>query len=291
MNDKELAIALFALLERENAISIPQIATLLGSDEETIWNLLEDLLFAYDSVQIPLRLDKNHAQLMRSETSRVLRLNASETALLLDALEAHGLTSDDELVRKLVETKGFLGEAHVDTDGTSASIRTRSHGTQAGVLEQLASACEDIEHRVIAIEYHKEGATGTQTRLLEPHAIHSDGDHTLLEAYDRERGGWRTFRIDRVREVRVLEEHFDPKEPEETEAARTAVLLFAEGHVPEDWPGLKQLRTHDDGCVEGSIPWYGSLWLPKKIIAHGKTRVVKPPELAQAVVDYANSLL
>lgn len=307
MNDKSLVIALFALLERENAVSIPQIATLLGSDEETIWGLLEELVFAYDAVQLRLELGDNHARLVRNETSKVLRLTQDETALLLDALEAHGLASNSELANKLIATKGFLGAAgtgnatDTDTQGVDnvgmpepsipSSIRTRSHGTQASVFETIAAACEDPEHHVVALDYHKEGAAKTEKRLVEPYAIRSDGDHSLLEAYDREREGWRTFRIDRIKGVEVLQECFEPKTPEERDTTTSALLLFMPGTLPEDWPDLKTVRTHEDGAIEARIPWYGSLWLPKKIIAHGKVQVQAPESLAQAVVSYARQLL
>jgi hypothetical protein len=121
--------------------------------------------------------------------------------------------------------------------------------------------------------------------------LRSDGDHSLLEAYDREREGWRTFRIDRIKGVEVLQECFDPKTPETRDTTTSALLLFMPGTLPEDWPDLKTVRTHEDGAIEARIPWYGSLWLPKKIIAHGKVQVQAPESLAHAVIAYARQLL
>ena len=74
MNDKKLLLAVFALLERENTVSIPQLAKLLGTSEETVWNALDTLVYCYDSVSIRLDLNESYASLVKDGTSRLLRL-------------------------------------------------------------------------------------------------------------------------------------------------------------------------------------------------------------------------
>ena len=107
MNDKKLLLAVFALLERENTVSIPQLAKLLGTSEETVWNALDTLVYCYDSVSIRLDLNESYASLVKDGTSRLLRLTKYETARLLDALASQGIATDSELARKLTQSKGF----------------------------------------------------------------------------------------------------------------------------------------------------------------------------------------
>ena len=169
-------------------------------------------------------------------------------------------------------------------------MRTRSHGMLGCVLETVASACEDDAHHMLSIEYHKEGTTGTEPRTVEPYFIRSDGDHSLLEAFDCGRQAWRTFRIDRIKSARALADTFIPREHTERTEAGLATLVFANDTLPDDWPGLKKQRTLPDGRTEARIPWYGGLWLPKKIIAHADTiQAMSPPELVEAVASYARA--
>lgn len=333
MNDKSLLIALFALLEREGAVSVPQAARLLGSSEETVWRLLEELVFAYDSVFVRLELGENFARLVRPETTQMLRLTADETAVLLDALRAHGFTEDDELVRKLAQAKGFLGSesasgnagggdagaaadaqrdaaggddaeqgecpgehARAGVPGIGASMSSTAHAVEGPLLMTLAQACEAEPRRLLEIEYHKDGDAAPARREVEPYALRAEGDHSYLEAYDLQREGWRSFRADRIRAARILERTFSPRPRGEGEGegdpAAMAVIRFEPGAFPQDWKRLRRMRMLEDGSVEARIPWYGSMWLPKKIVAmQGAAKPMNPPELRKACETYARDLL
>ena len=293
MNEKKLTLALLALLERENAVSIPQISAMLGADEQTIWNLLEELVFAYDAVSLRLELEEAHATLFRDGTSRLFRLNEAETDVLLDVLEKEGIDSQSELSQKLVSAKGLF--AHTNSAPVS-KMRTLGTQVSADIALALAQACEDEEHHMLEIEYLKDGDAECETRVVEPHAIRSDEFRTYLEAYDAKREGWRSFRVDRVRSVSTLRDTFSPRTlPEDTKLSsrKRAVVRFAPGvPVPQDWSGLRKLHELEDGATEVSIPWYFSKWLPKKIVGMlGKAVPVSPPELVEACESYARQLL
>ena len=63
MKDKQLLLAIMAQLEREKIVSIPQLALLLGVDEQRIYDALETLVFAYDAASIRLDLHDSYATL------------------------------------------------------------------------------------------------------------------------------------------------------------------------------------------------------------------------------------
>lgn len=289
MNDKSLILALFAHIERERRVSIPQMAELLNVEEEAVWDAIEMLVFAYDAVDIRLDLEESHAALRRSGTHRTLRLNAAESNALIDALAEYGFERDSELVQKLEQAKSLLAEGE---EGDLGRMRTMGHRSAPGLAETIAAACEDDKHHVLELEYQKDGAQEPQLRRVEPYLVRSDGDHSLLEAFDQDRDSWRTFRLDRVKSARMLANTFEPKEFAETKDTREALVRFVAGALPSDWPGLKRVRTLDDGGVEAKIPWYGGLWLPKRIVAlGGKATPLAPPELRQRCAEYAQRLL
>lgn len=294
MNDKKLLLAVFALLERENTVSIPQLAKLLGTSEETVWNALDTLVYCYDSVSIRLDLNESYASLVKDGTSRLLRLTKNETALLLDALASQGIAADSELARKLTQSKGFLSNS---AEEALPHLRTVNHGENGAIMVQLASACESEEHHLVRIEYQRDGAVKAQPRVIEPYTISSDDDHRYLHAYSLEARGWRTFRADRIKSVEILDETFEPREdmPEGAElllrdASRAHVHFVAGTQLPP-WPEIKVVKRYDDGSYDASVPWLSGMWLPKHIVGlFGKALPLDPPELVSETREYAGEL-
>lgn len=297
MNEKNLIIAVFALLERENTVSIPQLARLLDAGEDEVWEALDALVFCYDAVSMRLDLHGSYASLEKSGSDRLLRLNEQETAILLDALEAQGFSPDDELCRKLRATKGFL-EGASGVGGARPDVRLVNAGNVGGLMEQLAAACDDEERHLLEIEYQKEGASNAERRTVEPYRIVSEGDHRYLEAYCHKADGWRSFRTDRIRSVAVLDERFEPRaevpqlQDERRRDPEVAHVRFAPGVPLPLWPGLAKSRENDDGSQDARVPWLGGLWLPKHIAGMlGDAVPLDPPRLVEATRSYADELL
>lgn len=63
MKDRQLLLAIMAQLEREKIVSIPQLAMLLGVEEQRVFDALEVLVFAYDAASIRLDLHDSYATL------------------------------------------------------------------------------------------------------------------------------------------------------------------------------------------------------------------------------------
>ncbi|HEX5587981.1 MAG TPA: YafY family protein [Acidimicrobiia bacterium] len=75
-------------------------------------------------------------------------------------------------------------------------------------LATLAVACRNNE-RVAFAYVDREG--GASDREVEPHRIVLVGDRWYLVAFDRMRHDWRTFRVDRLRELDALGTRFHPR--------------------------------------------------------------------------------
>jgi predicted DNA-binding transcriptional regulator YafY len=75
----------------------------------------------------------------------------------------------------------------------------------AGALTVIAQACRDDER----LRFTYTARDGEQTtRLVEPHRLVSLGRRWYLVAWDAERHGWRTFRVDRLAEPRATGARF-----------------------------------------------------------------------------------
>ena len=149
MKDRQLLLAIMAQLEREKIVSIPQLAMLLGVEEQRVFDALEVLVFAYDAASIRLDLHDSYATLQMHGTDRLLRLTATEADALVDALTAAGFSDGDELVDALLQTKGVLDSTHAVS---GPRLRVISEAASPDVAQTVAAACEDAEHHLLEIE-------------------------------------------------------------------------------------------------------------------------------------------
>jgi predicted DNA-binding transcriptional regulator YafY len=79
---------------------------------------------------------------------------------------------------------------------------------EVSVLAALASACRDQ----LRTEFHYEDGKGRSAqRSVEPQGVVHTGQRWYLVAWDRTRGDWRTFRIDRIVGAPQLGAHFAPR--------------------------------------------------------------------------------
>lgn len=294
MKDKQLLLAIMAQLEREKIVSIPQLAVLLGVDEQSVYDALETLVFAYDAASIRLDLHDSYATLQTYGTDRLLRLTAPEADALVDALTAAGFSHDDELVTALLRTKTVLGGPE---SASKPRLRVVTESAYPDVAQTLAAACEDLEHHILEISYRGTDDEMPLTRHVEPLRIFSEDSHRYLQAYCRTSEGWRSFRIDRISRAQALDECFSPRSdaPRPSIAldanSRAQLLLSADCPLPA-WRNLKVTATNADGSRTVSIPWTGSSWLPKHVVAlMGKALVLKPQSLVDACKEYAEKLL
>lgn len=294
MKDKQLLLAIMAQLEREKIVSIPQLAVLLGVDEQGVYDALETLVFAYDAASIRLDLHDSYATLQTYGTDRLLRLTAPEADALVDALTAAGFSPDDELVTALLRTKTVLGGPE---SASKPRLRVVTESAYPDVAQTLAAACEDLEHHVLEISYRGTDDETPLTRHVEPLRIFSEDSHRYLQAYCRTSEGWRSFRIDRISRAQTLDECFSPRSdaPYPSIAldanSRAQLLLSADCPLPA-WRNLKVTGTNADGSRTVSIPWTGSSWLPKHVVAlMGRALVLKPQSLVEACERYAEQLL
>lgn len=75
-------------------------------------------------------------------------------------------------------------------------------------IANIAAACRDCE--LLRVDYRKQDGTET-TRSIEPYRVVHLGRRWYLVAWDRDRHGWRTFRVDRMTLQHASGPHFVPR--------------------------------------------------------------------------------
>lgn len=223
-----------------------------------------------------------------------VRLSASEAHALIAALQAAGLGADDDLVRTLVA--GSVA-ADIDAEQVERVVRSAATSGQADALKQVALALE--KRRVVQLRYQNAGAQTASTRDVEPLALVNERGVWYLEAYCRKAEGLRTFRVDRITEALVTTQSFEPRGLAihgrafvATDLPVATVRLDAgQEFSTREWPGAKAIERHDDGTLVVEVPYAGTGWVARQIVARlGAAQVVGPAEVRAAVAELAKSL-
>ncbi len=151
--------------------------------------------------------------------------------------------------------------------------------------------------RVLGIHYYKENEDEFTKREIEPYRLQNGPEGWYVAAYDLRRSDIRHFRLDRIKEVEILERDFEPR-PEIEELAAMEGWL-ADGEVPaaqiarvwvspERARWLAEERTVveelSDGAVIVEVPFAGTEWLFREILGGAGELVVLEPEEARRAI-------
>lgn len=223
--------------------------------------------------------------------ARALRLDASETFALLCALRRLGVAEDNPLRQKL---QGALAEGGVDE---ALLDRVLSHAPDAVAAGNLA-ACSSAIASLDDLEFlYLKGAESTpERRHVRPQKLTEKEGLWYLECTDLERGGQRTFRIDRMSQVEAArrDTRKEPLRADNGHGPRTVEVEFSDLGLIDlfVWPGLELAQRDDDlGRASGTIPYYGGDWLVRQLAGCGAGAHTTDPELCAAVVAYARAQL
>lgn len=292
-------VALVASLDEEGAfLSVETVAARLGVSAERAELLLNLLLTACvdTGYQLPLGLAEGDALVLtRSQgvTGRPIRLTPGENRALVEALDELGIAADDALRQDVLAAFGNAGftqdEARRRVD---AALDLDDEGAESDVLEACSRTI--LSGAWLAFAYQAAGQSEPATRRANPQGLRHDGDFWYLDAFDLDRDAMRTFRVDRMDDVRVMS-HAAPGAGDELPAARderTVQVAFAGTRFLDllEWPRLEIVGVAGERHV-GELPDYGGTWLPRHLAACGGDVVTSDEDLAARVRDVARELL
>src|SRR5204863_5930970 len=155
---------------------------------------------------------------------RLTPLEARAIRLALDfvgpgiAAEAHSAVAS--VRRKLEETFGQF-ELPQTPEPEVASEEERLIATFTDAIH---------EHRLVEVEYQKEGEETWSQRVVEPYYLERQLPHWYVHTWDQTSEGERTFRLDRMRNAKLTRRRFEPRpgfDPHEFSSARVVRIWYS----------------------------------------------------------------
>ncbi|MFI2212742.1 helix-turn-helix transcriptional regulator [Streptomyces sp. NPDC020141] len=235
------------------------------------------------------------------DVAEPLRLAADEATALLVAARAvatlPGLREGDReaLLRATAKLETAAGEAA----GASARLSV-TFESEGGVFAEVDRAIS--ERRRLWLRYYSPARDGLTEREVDPIRLFAVG-HTYMEAWCRLSEARRTFRLDRVAEIRLLDAPSAPPEVELRDLSEGLVQPAADDPevVVEVGPAgrwVAEYYPHDsaeelpDGGLRITLRTPSPVLLRRLALRLGQDgRVVAPAELAQSARDAARRAL
>lgn len=228
--------------------------------------------------------------------ARLSPLEAKSLLLALDLigpLVAATAKSDVDSVRgKLVDAFGGYGAPSVPATAPSSDDQE--------VLTRLTEGLR--ESRVLRIEYYSHSRGELGNRDVEPQALQRMQNHWYLVGWCRSAEDVRSFRLDRVKSVKVLKSTFTPRDLELdgyeadtpktlVDAPRVARVRFADDMARWVLENRSDAQLLVDGSVLQEVASATDQYLIEEILkARGAATVVTPGDIRRAVAERARVL-
>ena len=290
---RSLVALVSSLSEAGDALSTSAVAERLGVSGEEADKLVELVLSSTleDGVGLPLVDEGGELTLVSSGgvRGRRLRLTRDETLALASALERLGVPEDDPLRRTLDES---LSAEAIDADLVRA-LMAGAEGSET--LSATLSACGHAaaERRELFFLYAKPGGSQPEQRRVVPRSLRADDGTWLLDAYDVDRRGERSFRLDRMSGVSLGAAAPARDARREAAGARTVTIAFSDPSYLTllPWHDLRFVGSAPSGATLAETPYYGGMWLPRMIAACAGTARCNDSEVTSLVEKYVRQQL
>jgi proteasome accessory factor C len=158
-------------------------------------------------------------------------------------------------------------------------------------------------HRILELHYYKENEDEFVKREVEPYQLVNGPEGWYLGCYDVGRSDTRHFRLDRMKEARMTDEEFEPREGIDESLAEQEWLAHGEVAsagvarvwvAPERARWLREERTVveelSDGAVVVEVPYGSTDWLVREILkGAGDLVALEPDDAREAVLAAVSS--
>ncbi len=281
-----------------------QLVEALGASRATVYRALTlltecgvPIIAETINGEVRHRLDRSPLPALRPSTTQL--------AALLLAREFLAPLEGTTLVKELDALIVTQRAAPSDTGVTHATTLQHHH---PALVEAIDRGIRN--GRSLRISYHAASTNRTSWRLVEPAALRMVGEHVYLIAWDRQRAGWRTFKLARVLAAHDLDEPVGDHPPfdEEqlfghavsiwsSEAAPIDVAVRIDGAqawlVPE-WPlhPAQRVETCADGSVIVSARVAGLLETKRWVLRWGQSaEALSPSSLRETLCEEVTQML
>jgi predicted DNA-binding transcriptional regulator YafY len=292
-----------------------QLARELEVSRKTVYR---DLEFMRDRLGLPLEFDPHRGGFHYTEEVSAfptLQITEGELLALVVAEKAlqqyRGSSFEKPLMSALKKMAQALPESislNLSEAQESISFRTRAEPILGlDVLDTLAKAT--AARQQLRLRYRKPGQSQTESRLLDPYHLANINGEWFLFAYDHLRKDIRTFVPARIKGIEFTGRTFTrPQKFSLEQRLRDSFGVYSgQGqfdvviHFKEQvadfirekkWHDSQQLSNLPNGGVELRLNLSGLTEVERWVLSWGgNARVVRPPELAQAVRRAAEEIL
>ena len=158
---------------------------------------------------------------------------------------------------------------------------------------------EGVRNRLLVeITYLSRSSDELSTRTIEPYLLRRDDRGWYVEAYDRTRGGRRTFKVAYIKDADLIDEEYEPR----TEMADldhslggdvgVARVWFSAGRARWELEGRPGTRPLEDGSAVAEVTYGSRAWLISEILRYrGQAEVLEPAIVREEVAEAAAALL
>ena len=158
------------------------------------------------------------------------------------------------------------------------------------LVATLSGAME--RHLVMRLEYLKEGEEEPTVREVEPYRFARELPYWYVHTWDRDAGGPRTYRLDRMRSAEPTGERFEPRpdyDPNYLRDPHVARVLYTKPIAR--WKVERGARPLRDGSAIAELPYASEEWLLTEILAdRGEAIVLEPESLRRTIATRAKQL-
>ena len=172
----------------------------------------------------------------------------------------------------------------------------------AGILEKLRRA--NRERRTVCMAYQGSSQPEPMARELEPYALVHRWGWWYVVGYCHLREGVRTFRVDRIRELSLLEKSFDnpidfnvreylasENQAQPTIRVRLHFSARLAQSAREYTLSWEAMETQPDGSLIVTLLTPDLIWAASTALAYGpEVTVLEPPEAAAMIKDWARAI-
>jgi proteasome accessory factor C len=286
------------LLERPGA-SVAETAEAFGVDARTVLRDLDTVgycglpgLGGGDLFEVDVVEDRILVR-MADELRRPLRLTSDEALRLVLA----GESVSSALGQELGALRSALDKvrAAIGVPG-GISVELEDDGTVW--LATLRAAIE--QQRQVRIRYRRRGDAAPADRTVHPWTLHVAHGYWYVEGRDERSGGRRSFRLDRIEQVAVLDDAAvppdGPPEPPRYEPAPGDTTVELELDPQVRWLAeavdVDEVEERADGGRRVVFRTDAPGWVRRLLLVAGPgARVIRPAELAEAVREEARRAL
>jgi predicted DNA-binding transcriptional regulator YafY len=227
------------------------------------------------------------------ELERPARLSPLMAKSLLLALE---LVGDDLPMAESASLAGARAKVEMLTAGLDLEGDVALGDANPLPSQLLAQINQALRGRLLlTMEYYVASRNEVRPRSVEPYLLWHSGDTWYLEAFCRDAGGQRTFRLDCIRSARATAESFSPREDMDLSGCRKGVfgleqtITWATLRVPASLgPRLREsgldVQEMQEGDPRVRIPYLGDRWLVREVLRYGGKAVLEDPKSLRAEV-------